>query len=265
MSDLVDRLIVECFSPKKGLAKRLETDKATALKLNAKKKLEASRLVERAELEAQRLIEEADSELQEAIKAAESSWEGSIQSFLLRHLTTEETVAKKELTNRWLFDNYIFAAKDRFDEWKSCGGVCDSMSSYMYNPLIKDKLLAADIAADTSMYSVSTDVVSYLASCYDNSLDKLYAAFDSATVADGVFFKYCNEADKLYGSKLLAHFADRITREERAAAEVARVSKVVDNHLTRLTLKDIAEDLRSDLAIRNEAQRRIDLAASTRV
>ena len=262
MSDLVDKLIVEAFSPKSGLAKRLEADRAAASKLHTKTssdlaralqaaetqadvsiefaeqeaeramslaRQEAKRTVDLARQEYSRLLLESETEHNDKTVAADAAWEGSIQAFLLQHFDcTEEAV---RLTNRWLFNKGILAARDRFGVWNSCGGVFKSVFSYMYNPLMQDKLAAADLAASTDMYSVSTDVFSYLASCYDNSLDLLYNAFDTATVEDATFFTFCSEADKLYGSQLMAHFQDRIAIEENAKKALVGQAKFEEDNI----------------------------------
>jgi hypothetical protein len=292
MSDLVDRLIVECFSPKKGLAKRLESDKSAAVKLNTEtkseaardsdsKKLEACRLLEAAKLEAGRLLEaaeleasrlftsseleysrisaEADLELKEAIDLAESSWGGSIQSMLLEQFTGTCTQENLEFVNRWLFDNRILAAKDKQGSWNSCGSCWRAAHSYMTSTMIKDKLLAADLAAEAETYELPEEAFSYLASCYDNDLEALFTAYDSPKDSPS-FYRYCKETDELYGTKLLEHMpdygSDLIKFEQLAKAEAA-TELVMDNHL--------ANDWTLELLLKDEGMKKFHVAAAKRL
>jgi hypothetical protein len=199
------------LSPKKSLAKRLE-----AIKANSKRARKAISLADRQ-------IYDAEIELEEALSVADAAWSGSIQAMLLEQFTGTCTQDNFNFVNKWLFDNRIMAAKDRQGTWNSFGSCWKAAYSYMASTMIKDKLLAADLAAEAETYELPEEAFSYLASCYDNNVEALFVAYDCPIDNPG-FYQYSKETDELYGTKLIDHmlsYTKGLLDSERLAEEEA--------------------------------------------
>ena len=193
MSDLVDKLIRKAFGVKNGLAKQLEAKKAQVL-LDLE---QAEAVMAQARLAADTKLEEIDRE-----------WSGSMQAMLLKTCPPGDKPESwnSEDISRWLFDRRVIGSKARGENGRhySYDKLAEGPKSFMASTMLPDKLMAADLAAEEELYELSAQAYDYVLSCYGNSPDAMYDAFNLPVnlPESRQFGAYLVEADKLFGTEL---------------------------------------------------------------
>jgi len=228
MSDLVDKLIRKAFGVKHGLARRVADRKA---QINSElESMEVQLLIE-AEQARQKnsdLVKQELAKLESALKQeidriglatirankeaafklleVSKEWEDSMQAMLLKTCPPD---AKPEnwdvdFMSRWLFDRRVIGTKAKNGQTYSFDRLPWGPNSFMVSPMIPDKLMAADLAAEAEVFELSTQAYEHMLSCYSNSPDAMYAAFDSPCNSPQVaeFWAFLKESDRLFGSDL---------------------------------------------------------------
>lgn len=159
MSDVLDKLIRTAFKPKRGLAKRIDKDKAII-------KADLANAKARAEAELARL---------------DLEWEGSLQAKLVSMFDIDWVNSLETPTQHlslWLFTRRVFAIRDKNNNWCTGLHLAKACQTWMSSPMLPDKYFAADLVAETEMLECSEEAWEYLiVTCYDGSIEKAFVEF----------------------------------------------------------------------------------------
>jgi hypothetical protein len=181
MSDILDKLIKAAFKPKRGLAKRIAKDKAKA-------ESELQSATSRIDQELASAKAKAESELaivsrvaNEELTRLDFEWSESLQAKLLWMRDQDWSTSGEcpfEHLSYWLFTRKVFAIQDRSKWWRTGLGLAYACRTWMSSDLLPDKLLAADLVAETEMLDCPDEVYDYLiTSFYNGSTKQAFADF----------------------------------------------------------------------------------------
>lgn len=202
MSELVDKLISEAFSPKKGLAKRLDKEYTEAerrfaeaavaierqlaeAKSNAElglaeAKIKADKLVADARLSAEQQLSDEKARLAQLYADFDAEWGGSLQA-ALRELCPKNKPSEWDLKalSRWLFDRRVFVVEQENKRRVSMGRISQGPVSFLTCARLPDRSMAEDLAAEAMMWDVSPDAFDLMLSLFNYDRDAMFEAFIS--------------------------------------------------------------------------------------
>lgn len=142
--------------------------------------------VELARSEAERLHTLSEDEATLRVQRNDYEWSNSLQAMLMLVTTGSKedqieaykTLSAQQYVTRWLFDRRIIAATCKFGIQHTSLGLFQAYGSFMSSRQIVDKMLAADLAADTPCIEMSEEAFDYLISNqYLGDFDAAFADF----------------------------------------------------------------------------------------